>query len=194
MCLEAIAYFKGEITGSIIFHQCSLNSSHNFSQKSFNDFSTDTSNQSDRRYAPDLSGGDQPSVSVIFSLFSNSLKNKKLACHIHEFGDTSNGCESLGPHWNPHNTYHGYTFDTSRPCHAGDLIGNLQFDKNGRFDFFYKDPKLSLSNPLLSILGRSVVIHDGIDDLGLGDNKTSLITGNAGGRIACSVIGWKKCL
>lgn len=177
MCLEAIAYFKGEISGSIIFHQCSLNSSHNFCSKSFNDFSNE-----------------QPSVSVIFSLFSNSLKNKKLACHIHEFGDTSNGCESLGPHWNPYNTYHGYTFDTSRPCHAGDLIGNLQFDKNGRFDFFYKDPKLSLSNPLLSILGRSVVIHDGIDDLGLGDNKTSLITGNAGGRIACSVIGWKKCL
>jgi Cu-Zn family superoxide dismutase len=38
-------------------------------------------------------------------------------------------------------------------------------------------------------LGRSIVIHESIDDCGFGHNKESLITGNAGGRMACAVIG-----
>jgi Cu-Zn family superoxide dismutase len=34
-----------------------------------------------------------------------------------------------------------------------------------------------------------VVIHKGEDDLGLGFNKESKITGNAGARMACAIIG-----
>jgi len=37
-----------------------------------------------------------------------------------------------------------------------------------------------------------LVIHADKDDLGLGDNAESLITGNAGKRIACAVIGYAK--
>ena len=126
-------------------------------------------------------------ITVIFDL--RGPPNKEFACHIHSFGDLRQGCSSLGSHWNPFNTTHGYTFDTSRPSHAGDLVGNINIDNKGFYQFLYKDPKITLHGDL-SIVGRSVVIHSGVDDLGRGGNAESLITGNAGGRMDCAVIGW----
>jgi len=50
--------------------------------------------------------------------------------------------------------------------------------------------------PATLAAGRACVIHELQDDLGLGDSteigtqgKTSETTGNAGGRLACGVIG-----
>ena len=46
-------------------------------------------------------------------------------------------------------------------------------------------------------MGRSVVVHAKEDDLGLGHDKGSLTTGNAGTRIGCGVIGrlfWRLLL
>ena len=40
-----------------------------------------------------------------------------------------------------------------------------------------------------SVLGRACMLHELEDDLGEGDNPESKITGNAGSRIACGVIG-----
>jgi Cu/Zn superoxide dismutase len=134
------------------------------------------------------------------------------AIHIHEFGDLSRGCESLGGHYNPTHENHG-AFG-AHPRHKGDLINNFEANDKGAFEFSYID-----SLNVRDLYGRSVVIHTLADDLGLGGyqnlatrelhhlckergykmgarrvmvrelNKQSLITGNAGGRIACGIIG-----
>lgn len=113
---------------------------------------------------------------------------KTHAIHIHQFGDKRNGCKSLGPHFNPHKTTHGSFQVPEHPRHAGDLINNFTLDKNGKFFFKYLDPSIRLRGNK-SVIGRSVVVHEGIDDLGLGDNSESLETGNAGGRMMCGIIG-----
>ena len=130
----------------------------------------------------------------------NFEPNKKHAIHIHEYGDERKGCVSLGAHWNPTGTTHGSIF-YDMPSHAGDMINNLRSDKSGKFKYTYYDPRITLKGGIdESIIGRSVVIHHGQDDLGLGgvdppNNKIrvkSLKTGNAGKRMACAIIGRAK--
>lgn len=125
-------------------------------------------------------------LTIIFKLF-NFFPNATHAIHIHEFGDLSDGCKSLGPHYNPTNETHGSINFPKQPRHAGDLINNFTTDSKGRFSYTYIDDKL---NDIDDIYGRSVVIHDGIDDLGRGKGE-SLQTGNAGTRLACGIIGRK---
>ncbi|KAJ6876937.1 hypothetical protein NC651_029836 [Populus alba x Populus x berolinensis] len=69
--------------------------------------------------------------------------------HVHALGDTTNGCMSTGPHFNPVGKEHGAPEDENR--HAGDL-GNVTVGDDG-------------------------------------GHELSKSTGNAGGRVACGVIG-----
>jgi len=111
--------------------------------------------------------------------------NAKRGVHIHTFGDNTNGCTSAGPHFNPFNKTHGAPGDETR--HVGDL-GNVDTDANGNAKGSKTDKLVKLIGPE-SIIGRTVVVHSGTDDLGKGGNEDSLKTGNAGGRPACGVIG-----
>ncbi|EME45055.1 hypothetical protein DOTSEDRAFT_23143 [Dothistroma septosporum NZE10] len=105
--------------------------------------------------------------------------------HVHAFGDNTNGCTSAGPHFNPHGKEHGAPEDSER--HVGDL-GNFKTDGQGNGKGTIEDKHIKLIGPH-SILGRTIVVHAGTDDLGKGGHAESKKTGNAGGRPACGVIG-----
>ncbi|KAH9983331.1 superoxide dismutase [Russula compacta] len=131
---------------------------------------------------------EQPSKSAPVTITGN-LKSldpsSSRGFHIHQFGDATNGCASAGSHFNPFNKNHGHPTASER--HVGDL-GNIQSDATGTASFTLTDNLISLNGPL-SIVGRTVVVHAGTDDLGLGGNEESLKTGNAGARAACGIIG-----
>uniref|UniRef100_Q4JKA6 Superoxide dismutase [Cu-Zn] n=1 Tax=Rheum australe TaxID=284363 RepID=Q4JKA6_RHEAU len=105
--------------------------------------------------------------------------------HVHALGDTTNGCMSTGPHFNPNAKEHGAPEDENR--HAGDL-GNITAGADGTAAVNVVDSQIPLVGPN-SIIGRAVVVHADPDDLGKGGHELSTTTGNAGGRIACGIIG-----
>ncbi|RPB05283.1 Cu,Zn superoxide dismutase SOD1 [Choiromyces venosus 120613-1] len=111
--------------------------------------------------------------------------NAQRGMHIHEFGDNTNGCTSAGAHFNPFGKNHGAPSDEER--HVGDL-GNIQTDAQGNAEGSVADSLIKLIGPQ-SIVGRTIVVHAGTDDLGMGDSPESKKTGNAGPRPACGVIG-----
>ena len=117
--------------------------------------------------------------------------NKTHAIHIHEYGDFSQGCMSAGGHYNPYDQFHGSYILHGFKRHAGDLINNIVSDDYGNFFIDYNDELVNLYGPH-SVIGRSIVIHEKPDDLGMGGNDESLITGNAGGRMSCAIIGLAK--
>ena len=111
--------------------------------------------------------------------------NKKHGFHIHQYGNLTQGCVTAGPHFNPFGYTHAGPKSVAR--HVGDL-GNVEADEEGKATYRLLDHQVNLYGPY-SVIGRSVVLHRGEDDLGQGGNEESLKTGNAGARIACGVIG-----
>jgi Cu-Zn family superoxide dismutase len=67
-------------------------------------------------------------------------------------------------------------------------LGNIDAGGDGLAKVEIIDSQISLSGPG-SIIGRSLVVHADVDDLGRGGVEASKTTGNAGGRISCGVIG-----
>ena len=105
--------------------------------------------------------------------------------HIHQYGNLTQGCVSAGPHWNPFGKTHGCPGREER--HVGDL-GNVTAGDDGVANFEIEDELVTLFGEN-SVFGRSFVVHANVDDLGDGGHELSKTTGNAGGRLACGVIG-----
>ena len=102
--------------------------------------------------------------------------------HIHQNGacgtSTANGTTTVGgaagPHFNPAAVEH--------PQHAGDL-GNINVQSGGSGTLTFTSDDLTLKEgDGMSVLGRSVVIHSGKDDLATDP------AGNSGARLLCGVI------
>ena len=103
--------------------------------------------------------------------------------HVHEFGDcTAPDATSAGGHFNPAAKPHGAPADAAR--HAGDL-GNVTAAADGTATLSWTDAAMKLDGPD-GVVGHAVIVHANADDL-----KTQP-TGNAGGRVACGVVGVAK--
>lgn len=119
------------------------------------------------------------------------LTSGKHAMHIHEKGNPTTCCSKLGDHYNPFNKTHGdrKSIDIygNRQRHVGDL-GNISVKGDGTCKFSFEDDLVKI-NGQYSVLGRSIVIHENEDDLGLTNHPDSKKTGNSGKRIAYGIIG-----
>ena len=110
----------------------------------------------------------------------SGLSPGKHGFHIHEFGDCSSpDGKSAGGHFNPSNNPHAGHDAAQR--HEGDM-GNIEADSAGKAHLELTDNMMTMSGEN-SILGRGVIVHEKADDL------KSQPTGDAGGRLACGVIG-----
>lgn len=131
--------------------------------------------------------GDEP-VHIYIGLggFDMTKENAPMThgIHIHTYGDMSESCESLGSHFNPDDTVHAGKDAHIR--HIGDL-GNIGCNMKGEIDHHMTDDRISLHGKD-SIIGRSIAVHYGPDDMGLGGNAGSIKGGNAGPKVACCII------
>ena len=130
---------------------------------------------------------DSPNLPVKINGHINNLVPGKHGFHVHTYGNLlKTDCSKCGGHWNPHNKEHGGLNDSN--SHAGDL-GNITANEEGESKFHIKSEIMTLYGKN-SILGRSIVIHEDIDDLGKGVFSDSTTTGHSGVRIDCAVIGY----
>ncbi|XP_045904237.1 extracellular superoxide dismutase [Cu-Zn]-like isoform X1 [Micropterus dolomieu] len=116
-------------------------------------------------------------VLLRFSGFPREGDAEPRALHIHQYGDLSQGCDSTGGHYNPHGVNH--------PYHPGDF-GNFE-PQQGKITAAIESEATLFGG--MSAIGRAVVLHEKIDDLGQGGDAGSLLHGNAGRRLGCCIIG-----
>lgn len=103
--------------------------------------------------------------------------------HIHKAGDMrGKGCLGACDHYHKGSpTQHGGPPTMPGPRHTGDL-GNISGSPCKK-TYMLKHVKTS------ELFGRSIIVHEDPDDLGKGPFEDSLITGHAGKRLSCSIIG-----
>ena len=112
--------------------------------------------------------------------------NTQHGWHIHQLGTIFPNCTAAGLHFNPENVNHGDRLAQVR--HVGDL-GNFKTNDKGEAHVEFNDRLVSLFGDR-SVLGRTLVIHNNQDDLGLNPNSPdSKTVGTSGSRLSCGVIG-----
>lgn len=107
--------------------------------------------------------------------------------HIHKAGDMrQKDCSGLCEHYDQGKRPHRHGSFSSRERHTGDL-GNLTGPSSRRKTLRrrYCLPTVSVKD----LWGRSLIVHEGPDDLGKGGYADSLTTGHSGARMACAVFG-----
>jgi len=104
----------------------------------------------------------------IYGLPDTSRYSNFYAFHIHETGNCSNNFIHTGEHYNPEGQIH--------PYHIGDMPPLISIQGNAWMAFY--DGRFDITE----LIGRSVVIHGGVDDF------HSQPAGNAGEKIGCGVI------
>ncbi len=105
------------------------------------------------------------------------------AVHIHEKADCSSpDGKSAGGHWNPTFESHGKWGDETG-YHKGD-IGNIEADENGLANLKMQTDEwcIGCGDETKDILGKSIIVHQGVDDF------VSQPSGNAGARVSCGGI------
>lgn len=120
-------------------------------------------------------------VKMVASL--SGLTEGEHAIHIHEKADCSSADgKSTGGHWNPTAQPHG-KWGATEGYHRGD-IGNFTADADGNAtkEFATDQWCIGCDDETKNILGKAVIVHQGIDDF------TSQPSGAAGARVSCTGI------
>jgi Cu-Zn family superoxide dismutase len=120
---------------------------------------------------------------VTMTAIIDGLAEGMHAIHLHESADCSaEDGSSAGGHWNPTFEKHGKWGDP-QGYHRGD-IGNFKVDANGNGTITMTTDKwcIGCEDETKNIVGKAVVIHDGVDDF------TSQPSGDAGTRVGCGSI------
>ncbi len=119
-------------------------------------------------------------VTMSLELNIPAKARKTIAVHIHEHGDCADTAKAAHGHWNPTNAQHGKWGSSN--FHYGD-IGNVKLDSKGKGTLSLTTDLWSLGGtPAKNILGKSIIVHGGVDDY------KSQPAGNSGARIGCGVI------
>jgi len=123
-------------------------------------------------------------VTLTLDITVPSRANKSVAVHLHMMNDCGGNATNAMGHWNPTKSNHG-KFGTGS-FHLGD-IGNVDLDKNGHATYMFSTNAWNVngSDTLRNVVGRSIIIHSGIDDY------TTQPSGNSGNRIGCGGISLK---
>ena len=107
--------------------------------------------------------------------------------HVHECAPRAAGdCGSACAHYNPDGGTHGGPADPPGRRHRGDFGNVVARAPDGECV-----ARVVADLTLRELIGRSIVVHEGADDLGRGVGRTreeSLRTGNAGARVACGIV------
>lgn len=119
------------------------------------------------------------------------LPRGKHGFHIHRAGDMrEKNCSGLCEHYDKGNHSHGDGPSSKGIRHTGDL-GNIEFrskKKTMKKRYHLRDVSVR------DLWGRSIIVHEGEDDLGKGSYSDSHTTGHSGTRMGCAIFGRGKSL